>query len=82
MDPVSTGIGIVLGLAPMFSVCLEYFQCFKSAQSFSDDLELLTLKLDIEHERLIAWGEANGILKTVDDGRNPGLDLPSTNDLI
>jgi hypothetical protein len=82
MGPVSTGIGIVLGLAPMFSICLEYFQYFKSAQSFSDDLELLTLKLDIEHERLIAWGEANGILKTVDDGRNPGLDLPSTNDLI
>ncbi|KAH0536310.1 hypothetical protein FGG08_006803 [Glutinoglossum americanum] len=82
MDPITTGIGIVLGLAPMFSVCLEYFQYFKSAQSFSVDLELLILKLDIEHQRMIAWGEANGILKTADESRNPGLDLPSTNDLI
>jgi hypothetical protein len=82
MDPITTGVGIVLGLAPMFSVCLEYFQYFKSAQSFPGDLELLILKLDIEHERMIAWGEANGILKTADENRNPGLDLPSTNDLI
>ncbi|KAI9856456.1 MAG: hypothetical protein M1813_009112 [Trichoglossum hirsutum] len=83
MDPITTGVvGIALGLAPTFSVCLEYFQYFKSAQSFSVDLELLILKLDIEHERMIAWGEANGILKTADESRNPGLDLPSTNDLI
>ncbi|KAI9783540.1 MAG: hypothetical protein M1839_003710 [Geoglossum umbratile] len=69
MDPITTGVGIALGLAPIFS-------------SFSVDLELLILKLDIEHERMIAWGEANGILKTADESRNPGLDLPSTNDLI
>lgn len=82
MEPVTAGVGIVLGLAPLFSVCLEYFQYFKSAQSLFVDLELLVLKLDIEHERIIAWGEANGILKTVDNGRNPNLDLPPKNDLI
>jgi len=82
MDPITTSVGLILGLAPMFSVCLEYFQYFKSAQSFSVDLELLILKLDIEHERMIAWGEANGILKTADEGRNPGFDIPSKNDLI
>ncbi len=60
----------------------EYFQYFKSAQSLSVDLGLLVLKLDIKHERIIAWGEANSILKMVDEGRNPGLDLLSTNDLI
>ncbi|KAI9655952.1 MAG: hypothetical protein M1829_000462 [Trizodia sp. TS-e1964] len=81
MDPIS-GIGIVLGLAPMFSVCLEYFQYFKSAQSLSVDFELLVLKLDIEHERMLAWGEANGILEKAKDRRNPGLDLPSKKELI
>lgn len=78
MDP----LGTVLGLVSMFSVCLEYFQYFKSVQSFSSDLELLILKLDIEHERMRAWGDANGILKTAGKRRNPGLDLPPTNDLI
>ena len=82
MDPVTASVGIVLRLAPMFSVCLEYFQYFKSAQSLSVNLELLVLKLDIEHKRIIAWGEANGILKTVNEGRNPGLDLLLTNNLI
>jgi hypothetical protein len=81
LDPIS-GIGLVLALAPLFSICLEYFECFKTAQSLSVDFEVLLLKLDFEHERFIAWGEANGISKTADEGRNPELDFPPKANLI
>jgi hypothetical protein len=81
MDPVSA-IGLVLGVAPLFSLCLEYFEYFKTAQSLPADAEILLLKLDFEHERFIAWGEANGISKTPDEGQNPDLVVSSKSDLI
>ncbi|KAE9362631.1 hypothetical protein N431DRAFT_490391 [Stipitochalara longipes BDJ] len=81
MDPFST-IRLALGVAPLFSICLEYFEYFKTAQSLSADVEILLLKLDFEHERFIAWGEANGISKTLDEGQNPDLVVPSKSDLI
>jgi len=81
MDPI-TGISLVLGLAPLFSICLEYFEYFKTAQSLSADLEILLLKLDFEHEKFIVWGEANGISKTVGEGRNLELDVQAKSRLV
>ena len=81
MDPIS-GIGLALGIVPLFSVCLEYFEYFKTAQSLLSDFEVLLLKLDFEHERFIAWGEVNGISKTIEEGRNCELDNPQKADLI
>ena len=75
-------IGLLLGLAPLFSICLEYFDYFKTTQTLCEEFELLLLKLDLEHERFIAWGEANGISKPADEGRNPELDSPPKAKLI
>lgn len=46
--------GIALGV---FNLCLEYFQFFKTAQSWSSDCQILLIKLDFEHWRFILWGE-------------------------
>jgi hypothetical protein len=54
-------IGITLSVFPIFSLCLEYFQYFKTAQSLSFDCQILFLKLDFEHERFVIWGEKHGI---------------------
>jgi hypothetical protein len=78
MDPISFTAGIL----PLFSVCLEYFEYFKTAQSLSYDLEILMLKLDFEHERFVAWGEINGFSKTRNDDHNPRLDNQQKTDLV
>jgi hypothetical protein len=54
-------IGCTLAVLPIFSLCLEYFEYFKTAQSLSADCQILLLKLDFEHERFIIWGEKHGI---------------------
>jgi hypothetical protein len=78
MEPISFTVGIL----PLFSVCLEYFEYFKTAQSLPYDLEILMLKLDLEHERFVAWGEINGFSKTRNDDQNPILDNQQKTDLI
>jgi hypothetical protein len=39
------------------------FGYFKAAQSLTEDLKILLVKLDIEKTRLLIWGNAVGILK-------------------
>src|SRR4051812_21430084 len=54
-------IGLALAVVPIFSICLQYFEYFKTAQTLSLDCQLLLIKLDFEHERLIIWGENHGL---------------------
>lgn len=80
VEPISLSIGAV-ALASLFSTCLECFNYFKAAQSFSSDLKILINKLDCQKERLLTWGELVGISKTTEEGRNAELDTPK-GDLI
>jgi hypothetical protein len=73
VEPISLSIGAV-ALASLFRTCLECFDYFKAAQSFSGDLEILVNKLDCQKERLLTWGELIGISKSVEEGRNAELD--------
>jgi len=71
MDPRSLGILLI------FKVCLDYFDYFKTATYLHSDCQILLLKLDFEHERMIIWGEKHGIFSTIGDAHyNPELDNP------
>ena len=61
------GVGEVLGalgLAALFSTCIECFGYFKSSQRMEKDSDILLVKLDIEKTRLLVWGDAVGIFET------------------
>ncbi|KAK4212181.1 prion-inhibition and propagation-domain-containing protein [Rhypophila decipiens] len=66
MDPVS----ICLSILPIFKVCLDYFDYFKTVRSLHLDCQILLLKLDFEHERMIIWGEKHGVFSTIGDGHD------------
>ncbi|RPA80486.1 hypothetical protein BJ508DRAFT_130023 [Ascobolus immersus RN42] len=61
-DTVSFAIGLV-GLASIFTSCVDAFNLFKSAQNFPNSIQILLVKLDIEKTRLLAWGEKTGIFE-------------------
>lgn len=68
-------IGLALAILPAFSVCLEYFQLYKTAKATDRESRILMFKFDCEHENFIIWGERHGVLKPRGaDGRNPDLD--------
>ncbi|KAK3369552.1 prion-inhibition and propagation-domain-containing protein [Lasiosphaeria ovina] len=46
----------VIGLAALFSTCVESFGYFKAAQRMEKDCDILLVKLDIEKTRLLVWG--------------------------
>jgi hypothetical protein len=69
MDPIS----LAVGLAGLFSACIECFDYIKAAQSLEDDFHKLLVKLDFEKAKLLNWGNAIGVVKADDEGRAPEL---------
>ena len=57
VDPISLSIGI----AALFTTCIECFEYFKAAMTLRKDFDILLLKLELEQERLLIWGENIGI---------------------
>jgi len=74
--------GLAVSVFPIFSLCLEYFEYFKTAQSVSADSQILLLKLDFEHERFVIWGEKHGIGNNTNGTQDPGLDDSPTLKLV
>lgn len=74
-------IGCTLAVLPIFSLCLEYFEYFKTAQSLSADCQILLLKLDFEHERFIIWGEKHRIGIDANGVQDSGPDNWTTDNL-
>jgi hypothetical protein len=73
------GLGMgAIGLASVFSTCIECFDYFQSARTLEKDIKILFSQLDIEKTRLLIWGNSTGILKTKEEGRNPTLDQHSS----
>ena len=69
--------GLALAILPAFSVCLEYFQLYKTAKATDRESRILIFKFDCEHENFIIWGKKHGALKlSGDEGRNPDFDIP------
>lgn len=48
--------GFLVGVAGLFSSCIDAFSYFKTAQHADHEIEVLLLKLDIEKSRLLVWG--------------------------
>ncbi len=57
MDGISLGIGI----AALFTTCIECFEYFKAASDLRRSYEVLLVKLEIQQERLLVWGDVIGI---------------------
>ncbi|KAH7304680.1 prion-inhibition and propagation-domain-containing protein [Stachybotrys elegans] len=51
----------IIGVASVFTSCVDAFAYFKAAQRADTDIEKLLLKLDIEKTRLLVWGNESGI---------------------
>jgi len=51
----------VIGVAGVFTSCVDAFGYFKLYQNATRDIEVVLLKLDIEKARLLIWGENVGI---------------------
>jgi hypothetical protein len=67
VEIVSCATGAV-ALAGLFTTCIECFGYFESVQQFEKLYDVLLVKLDLEKTRLLAWGDAAGIL---DQGKKP-----------
>jgi Prion-inhibition and propagation len=80
MVPVEP-ISLTIGIASLFSTCIEGFDYFKAAQSLAGDLKILLVKLDIEKTCLLIWGNAVGI-KVDDSERVPDLRNPAKVEVI
>ncbi|KAF9775764.1 hypothetical protein IL306_006106 [Fusarium sp. DS 682] len=61
----------VIGVAGLFSSCVDAFNYFKLAQHANREVEIVLLKLDIEKTRLLIWGENVGIFSA--SRHNPRL---------
>lgn len=63
MAGVGEALGVI-GLAALFSTCVECFGYFKASERIDKDCETLLVKLDIEKTRLLVWGDAVRIFET------------------
>lgn len=57
VEPISLSIGI----ATLFTSCIECFEYFKAAKGFQQNFEVLLVKLEYQQERLLVWGDLVGI---------------------
>ena len=73
MDGVSLGIGLI----SLFGTCVDCFEFFQTARGFSIHYEQLLTKLELQKIRLLAWGDAIGVLSTDNQARVSQLrDIP------
>ena len=55
------GISLTIGIAALFTTCIECFGYIKAASSLRRNHEVLLVKLEIQQERLLVWGDVVGI---------------------
>ena len=55
------GISLSIGIAALFTTCIECFEYFKAASDLRRNYEVLLVKLEIQQERLLVWGDVVGI---------------------
>ncbi|KAK0516272.1 hypothetical protein JMJ35_000875 [Cladonia borealis] len=62
VEPISFSVGV----ATLFSTCVECFKYFKAGQAQHTDYELLELEFDLIKSRMLIWGNAIGIGNVVE----------------
>ncbi len=77
MEPVGLAIGVV-GLAGLFSVCLDAVQRFDAWKKFGDELATLGVRVEVQRLRLDKWGQAVGLKQNstsdIEGHHHPALD--------
>jgi hypothetical protein len=58
-------LALVIGIAGLFSSCVDAFAYFKAAQRADEEVEIHLLKLDIEKTRLLIWGNDTGVYLSI-----------------
>ena len=71
-----------IGLAALFSTCVECFGYFRASQRMEKDCDILLVKLDIEKTRLLVWGKTVGLLDPSIHHRSSVLSNDETIDLL
>ena len=54
-------VGLVIGVASLFTTCMQCFEYVQCGKSFGKDYESAILKLDISRMRLARWAESIGL---------------------
>ena len=54
-------ISLSIGIATLFTTCIECFEYFKAAKEFEHRFQVLLVKLEYQQERLLVWGDLAGI---------------------
>lgn len=62
MEPIGLAVGVI-GLAGLFSACLDAVERFDSWKSFSDDSRALGSRWETQRLRMKRWGQAVGFGK-------------------
>lgn len=60
MEIASTAISVI-GLASLFSTCIETLDTLSSAARYGINREILQTRIEVERLRLIVWGESVGL---------------------
>lgn len=82
MEPVGLAVG-VLGLAGLFSSCLDAVERFDSWRNFTDESRTLGTRLEAEKIRLKTWGRVVGFDSgTVSASRHEALEDPQIISII
>ena len=69
MEPIGLAFGAV-GLATLFSTCIDCFAFVEYGRAYGRDYEILLTKFDIEKTRLLQWGDGVGLLSMSKDKQN------------
>ena len=67
VEPISLSIGI----ATLFTTCVDCFEYFKAAKGFEQRYEVLLVKLEYQQERLLVWGDLAGVHNENHDSDRP-----------
>ncbi|KAF3939777.1 hypothetical protein ABW19_dt0210340 [Dactylella cylindrospora] len=61
----------VIGLAGLFSACIDSFDTITLGKSFARDHEVLMVRLEVEKTRLLIWGKSVGLVAKSGTGTRP-----------
>ena len=78
VEPISFSVGV----ATLFSTCIECFKYFKAGQAQHADYELLELEFDLIKSRMLIWGNAIGVGNVAEGAATTGDDISEPMSLL
>ena len=78
IEPISFSVGV----ATLFTTCVECFKYFKAGQAQHRDYELLELEFDLIKSRMLIWGNAIGMGNVTEDAATTEDDTSERTSLL